>query len=68
MLWLTRSGAAVAAAALLATLSVQTSGPAAQEALTPAVLDAIPFRNFGPVRAGAWITDFAVLAAERSDN
>jgi photosystem II stability/assembly factor-like uncharacterized protein len=67
MLRLTRSGAAVAAAALLATLSVQTSGPAAQEALTPAVLDAIPFRNFGPFRAGAWITDFAVPAApERS--
>jgi hypothetical protein len=67
MLRLTRSGAAVAAAALLATLSVQTSGPAAQEGVTPAVLDAIPFRNFGPFRAGAWITDFAVPAAlERS--
>jgi hypothetical protein len=35
--------------------------------LTPDVLDAIPFRNCGPFRAGAWITDFAVPAApERS--
>lgn len=63
MLTLPRSVAAVAAAALLATLSVQTSGPAAQDGLTPAVLGAIPFRNFGPFRAGAWITDFAVPAA-----
>jgi photosystem II stability/assembly factor-like uncharacterized protein len=63
MLRLTRSGAAVAAAALLATLPVRTSEPQAQDGLTPAVLDAIPFRNFGPFRAGAWITDFAVPAA-----
>lgn len=68
MLTLIRSAAALAAAALLATLPFGTQSPAAQEAApTTAVLDAIPFRNLGPFRAGAWITDFAVPAApERS--
>jgi photosystem II stability/assembly factor-like uncharacterized protein len=63
------SRATLAAAALLATLPFAAYVPAAQDApgLTPAVLDALPFRNFGPFRAGAWITDFAVPATpERS--
>lgn len=62
-----RSRAALTAAVLLATLPFGAHVPAAQDRLTPAVLDALPFRNFGPFRAGAWITDFAVPAApERS--
>ena len=35
---------------------------AAQQRFTADVLDAIEFRNMGPFRAGAWITDFAVPA------
>ena len=32
----------------------------AQSAVTPQVLNSFEFRNMGPFRAGAWITDFAV--------
>jgi len=50
------------AAAAVATVSVM-----AQSQITPDVLDSFEFRNMGPFRAGAWITDFAVPAApERS--
>jgi photosystem II stability/assembly factor-like uncharacterized protein len=47
---------------------VLTAGVGAQQGgLTPAVLDTFEFRNLGPFRAGAWITDFAVPATpERS--
>jgi photosystem II stability/assembly factor-like uncharacterized protein len=39
----------------------------AQSPVTTQVLDSFEFRNLGPFRAGAWITDFAVPAApERS--
>jgi len=48
--------ALILAAALAASL-------AAQQRLTPDVLDALEFRNMGPFRTGAWITDFAVPAA-----
>ncbi|MEX1182781.1 MAG: hypothetical protein WEF86_06065 [Gemmatimonadota bacterium] len=36
--------------------------PVAAQRLTPQVLDELELRNFGPFRAGAWITDFAVPA------
>ncbi|MGH7503269.1 MAG: hypothetical protein ACREL7_16205 [Longimicrobiales bacterium] len=39
-----------------------SAAPAGAQRLTPAVLDSIQFRNLGPFRAGAWITDFAVPA------
>lgn len=58
-----RRSAALMAPALLAALLLDTPLPAVQDSLTPAVLDAIPFRNVGPFRAGAWITDFGVPAA-----
>ncbi len=39
----------------------------AQSQVTPDVLNGFEFRNMGPFRAGAWITDFAVPATpERS--
>jgi len=52
----------VVAAMVVATVSVM-----AQSQITPNILDSFEFRNMGPFRAGAWITDFAVPAApERS--
>ena len=39
----------------------------AQPRVTPDLLNSFEFRNMGPFRAGAWITDFAVPATpERS--
>ena len=40
-------------------LPIATAG-VAQQRFTPALLDGFEFRNLGPFRAGAWITDFAV--------
>jgi len=51
----------------VAAVAVATVLVAAQSRITPDVLDSFEFRNMGPFRAGAWITDFAVPAApERS--
>ncbi len=47
-------GAAVVGLATMAVL--------AQPRVTPDLLDTFQFRNMGPFRAGAWITDFAVPA------
>jgi photosystem II stability/assembly factor-like uncharacterized protein len=60
-----RISVAVTAAALLAAaLVVPLASP---QAVPPDLLDGVEFRNMGPFRAGAWITDFAVPAApERS--
>ncbi len=50
------------AAVVVATVSVM-----AQSQITPDILNSFEFRNMGPFRAGAWITDFAVPATpERS--
>ena len=48
---------AIATLVLLAPASIQ-----AQARFDQAVLEALPFRNLGPFRTGAWVTDFAVPA------
>jgi photosystem II stability/assembly factor-like uncharacterized protein len=49
-------------AGLIAVLAAVAAPVRGQEPLA-AVLDGTEFRNFGPFRAGAWITDFAVPTA-----
>jgi photosystem II stability/assembly factor-like uncharacterized protein len=55
-------------AIVVAALVVVAAGVAAQpQAQLPQVLESFEFRNLGPFRAGAWITDFAVpTTPERS--
>ena len=54
-----RSRAAVCAALCAVTLA----SPAPAQQFSESLLDAFTFRNLGPFRTGAWITDFAVPAS-----
>ncbi len=54
-------------AVTLAVLSFMPTGALAQR-LPEALLDAFEFRNLGPFRTGAWITDFAVPAAPAGEH
>jgi hypothetical protein len=45
-----------------------TASAAHAQALTESLLDAFTFRNLGPFRTGAWVTDFAVPVTPARDH
>jgi photosystem II stability/assembly factor-like uncharacterized protein len=47
---------------------VATASAAHGQALTESLLDAFTFRNLGPFRTGAWVTDFAVPVTPDRDH
>jgi len=52
----------IAASMLLAAVTVAPAAPLHGQRFSASLLDAFSFRNLGPFRTGAWITDFAVPA------